>query len=458
MVPSINGIVSFERALEPGDVILVIPDYFILPSVQEASDVVNEYSKWMWSIAGRSLSFKDRPLWWARGHKPMSWRYSRGVRLFTINHNDCIGLFNMGADIKYSAGCHDIYVMKQYTYMRLKHTTIILDEHRNYTDRYDLFVEESYKKSRIMKFVHDRNPFKTMDFSDMYPRVDTYVQCTPDAIVEEMKEKVLAEFKVGPLPPGYKYKYDSAAYQKIVASREAMKRAEIGESEAEAIVKSILNSNLKFTMPIPKFGDFELKFDKVPPFSDINPNANAVVYVRDDGLSADALRYCVNDVLATNELFENRKKEEENETMKQNNKTTGNAKTLTGYVTDISVTHAPYDLWDDSTVKITLQVPNREGYLSTLADADIKKMMYDHELVTLNFEKSCALKPKKVIFNNPATIVLWNDGTKTVVTRQKGDRYNKEEGLALCYMKKALGNSSRVFNDALHAGLEMGEK
>jgi hypothetical protein len=25
-------------------------------------------------------------------------------------------------------------------------------------------------------------------------------------------------------------------------------------------------------------------------------------------------------------------------------------------------------------------------------------------------------------------------------------------------MKKALGNSSRVFNDALHAGLEMGEK
>jgi hypothetical protein len=68
------------------------------------------------------------------------------------------------------------------------------------------------------------------------------------------------------------------------------------------------------------------------------------------------------------------------------------------------------------------------------------------------------VKPKKVIFNNPATIVIWSDGTKTVVTRQKGDRYNKEEGLALCYMKKALGNSSRVFNDALHAGLEMGEK
>ena len=52
---------------------------------------------------------------------------------------------------------------------------------------------------------------------------------------------------------------------------------------------------------------------------------------------------------------------------------------------------------------------------------------------------------EKVIFNKPATIIFWADGTKTVVKCQKDkngryEKYDKEKGLALCYMKKALGN------------------
>lgn len=53
---------------------------------------------------------------------------------------------------------------------------------------------------------------------------------------------------------------------------------------------------------------------------------------------------------------------------------------------------------------------------------------------------------KDVIFNNPATIVLWEDGTKTVVKCQPGDIYDKEMGLALCIAKKALGNKSNFNN------------
>lgn len=49
-------------------------------------------------------------------------------------------------------------------------------------------------------------------------------------------------------------------------------------------------------------------------------------------------------------------------------------------------------------------------------------------------------KIKKVIFNPPATAVLWEDGTKTVVKCQEGDTYDKEKGLALAISKKALGN------------------
>ena len=47
------------------------------------------------------------------------------------------------------------------------------------------------------------------------------------------------------------------------------------------------------------------------------------------------------------------------------------------------------------------------------------------------------LVTKKVIFNPPATIVIWEDGTKTIVKCMEGDTYDAEKGLALCYMKKA---------------------
>lgn len=53
---------------------------------------------------------------------------------------------------------------------------------------------------------------------------------------------------------------------------------------------------------------------------------------------------------------------------------------------------------------------------------------------------------KKVIFNDPATIVLWGDGSKTVVKAQKGEKFDKEKGLALCYMKKMLGNQGNFNN------------
>ena len=54
----------------------------------------------------------------------------------------------------------------------------------------------------------------------------------------------------------------------------------------------------------------------------------------------------------------------------------------------------------------------------------------------------------KVIFNGPATIVKWKDGTKTVVKCQAGDVFDCEKGLAMCFTKKALGNKGN-FNDVL---------
>ena len=61
---------------------------------------------------------------------------------------------------------------------------------------------------------------------------------------------------------------------------------------------------------------------------------------------------------------------------------------------------------------------------------------------------------EKVIFNEPATIVIWKDGSKTVVKCQKNYEYDPEKGLALCFMKKALGNKGN-FNNILKKELPL---
>lgn len=53
---------------------------------------------------------------------------------------------------------------------------------------------------------------------------------------------------------------------------------------------------------------------------------------------------------------------------------------------------------------------------------------------------------KNVIFNDPATIVFWDDGTKTVVKCQDGDEFDPEKGLAMAIVKKAYGNKGNYCN------------
>ena len=56
-------------------------------------------------------------------------------------------------------------------------------------------------------------------------------------------------------------------------------------------------------------------------------------------------------------------------------------------------------------------------------------------------------KPKKIILNDPATIILWSDNTKTIVKKNSKDKkFDPEKGIALCYMKKALGNKGNYNN------------
>lgn len=50
---------------------------------------------------------------------------------------------------------------------------------------------------------------------------------------------------------------------------------------------------------------------------------------------------------------------------------------------------------------------------------------------------------KKVIFNNPVTIILWNDGTKTVVKCSKNEKFDPEKGLSMAISERVLGSYSK---------------
>lgn len=64
---------------------------------------------------------------------------------------------------------------------------------------------------------------------------------------------------------------------------------------------------------------------------------------------------------------------------------------------------------------------------------------------TSAIERACGLFAKKtlaakrVIYNDPATIILWADGTKTVV-KVHDEPFDKEKGFAMAVLKKALGD------------------
>jgi hypothetical protein len=76
------------------------------------------------------------------------------------------------------------------------------------------------------------------------------------------------------------------------------------------------------------------------------------------------------------------------------------------------------------------------GYTYLRNDSDTIRMMCVNYPFTI----------RNVIFNDPATIVFWADGTKTVVKCQEGDWFDPEKGLAMAISKKVVGNKSNFNN------------
>ena len=80
-------------------------------------------------------------------------------------------------------------------------------------------------------------------------------------------------------------------------------------------------------------------------------------------------------------------------------------------------------------------------------DDEVPRNIYRNILnSTYGIGSLCIPEIKNVIFNDPATIVFWEDGTKTVVKCQDGDEFDPEKGLAMAIVKKAYGNKGGYCN------------
>lgn len=85
--------------------------------------------------------------------------------------------------------------------------------------------------------------------------------------------------------------------------------------------------------------------------------------------------------------------------------------------------------------------------MKMLAKVDLNSLKVDLNSLfgVKSVERKTDMRIKKVYFNDPATVVLWEDGTKTIVKAGKGDIYDPEKGLAMAIAKKALGNQGNYY-------------
>ena len=65
-------------------------------------------------------------------------------------------------------------------------------------------------------------------------------------------------------------------------------------------------------------------------------------------------------------------------------------------------------------------------------------------LKDLSFEFNAYPEVNRVVYHDPATIVFWKDGTKTVVKCIDGQPYEKYAGFCAALAKKIYGSTSKA--------------
>lgn len=102
---------------------------------------------------------------------------------------------------------------------------------------------------------------------------------------------------------------------------------------------------------------------------------------------------------------------------------------------------------------ITAGVRNGKTYLTQIGRCKNKDNGFDSIIYQMEKKRKFTegdnsmkkLDVKKIIFSGPKTIVLWSDGTKTIVSMSKDEtKFDPEAAFCAAYTKKTFGTNSKI--------------
>ena len=101
----------------------------------------------------------------------------------------------------------------------------------------------------------------------------------------------------------------------------------------------------------------------------------------------------------------------------------------------------------------SISINNNNGYTYRVSDgipfiemtAEINSGAWDLLIgKPANKSKPAAPSVKRIVYHDPATIVFWQDGTKTVVKCMDGEPFEKYAGFCAALAKKVFGSTSKA--------------
>lgn len=118
--------------------------------------------------------------------------------------------------------------------------------------------------------------------------------------------------------------------------------------------------------------------------------------------------------------------------------------------------------WDIKPFSMKTTVDSGRDFIPPYPEADSKINMMEVLTEMSMFESDKRVKIpeiKEVIFNKPATVVYWKDGTKTIVKCGEDEHFDHEKAVAMCFLKKMFKPSIKshwldVIHDAINAAID----
>lgn len=124
---------------------------------------------------------------------------------------------------------------------------------------------------------------------------------------------------------------------------------------------------------------------------------------------------------------------------------TYNPKDLSNVGTILGVDFVTNPNFEPSSVWAIIRLEVKEKY--HWMDDYFKTIESNMRVAKVTAGKEDLMKIKKVIFNDPATIVFWSDGSKTVVKCMEGETFDPEKGILVAWYKKLYGDKPNYMKD-----------